>query len=38
MTRILSDPDRTKVKRAMEAMFKMTKLDLAALEAAAAEG
>ena len=35
LTRIMSNPDPAKVKRAMEAMFKMTKLDLAALEAAA---
>jgi predicted 3-demethylubiquinone-9 3-methyltransferase (glyoxalase superfamily) len=35
MMRILSNPDRAKAKRAMEAMFKMTKLDIAALEAAA---
>src|SRR5579863_3456582 len=32
--RFLSDPDRAKANRVMEAMFKMTKLDVAALEAA----
>jgi predicted 3-demethylubiquinone-9 3-methyltransferase (glyoxalase superfamily) len=35
LPRILSNPDPAKVKRAMEAMFKMAKLDIAALEAAA---
>jgi predicted 3-demethylubiquinone-9 3-methyltransferase (glyoxalase superfamily) len=35
LPRIMSNPDPVKVKRAMEAMFKMTKLDIAALEAAA---
>ena len=32
---IMSNPDPAKVKRAMQAMFTMTKLDIAALEAAA---
>jgi predicted 3-demethylubiquinone-9 3-methyltransferase (glyoxalase superfamily) len=35
LPRIMSNPDPAKVKRAMEAMFTMTKLDIAALEAAA---
>ena len=30
----LNDPDRTKANRVLQAMFKMTKLDIAALEAA----
>jgi predicted 3-demethylubiquinone-9 3-methyltransferase (glyoxalase superfamily) len=33
---LLSDPDRVKAKRVMEAMMKMVKLDVATLEAAAA--
>jgi predicted 3-demethylubiquinone-9 3-methyltransferase (glyoxalase superfamily) len=32
---IISDPDRDRAARAMKAMFGMTKLDLAALQAAA---
>ena len=35
LPRIMSNPDPAKAKRAMEAMFTMTKLDIAALEAAA---
>jgi predicted 3-demethylubiquinone-9 3-methyltransferase (glyoxalase superfamily) len=35
LPRILSNPDPVKARRAMEAMLKMTKLDIAALEAAA---
>lgn len=33
---LMSDPDQDKVKRVTEAMLKMVKLDIAALEAAAA--
>ena len=33
---LLADPDPEKAKRAMEAMMKMVKIDVAALEAAAA--
>jgi predicted 3-demethylubiquinone-9 3-methyltransferase (glyoxalase superfamily) len=33
--RLLSDPDAKKAKRVMEAMLKMKKIDIAALEAAA---
>ncbi|HEY3889222.1 MAG TPA: VOC family protein, partial [Caulobacteraceae bacterium] len=36
LPRILSDTDPVKAGRAMQAMLKMTKLDIAALEAAAA--
>ncbi|MCL4768628.1 MAG: VOC family protein [Hyphomicrobiaceae bacterium] len=36
LTELLSDPDPAKGKRVMEAMLKMVKLDVAALEAAAA--
>lgn len=36
MYELLDDPDRTRADRAMRAMFEMTKLDLAALRAAAA--
>jgi predicted 3-demethylubiquinone-9 3-methyltransferase (glyoxalase superfamily) len=35
LPRILSNPDPVKARRAMDAMMKMTKLDIAALEAAA---
>jgi len=35
LPRILSNPDPVKARRATEAMLKMTKLDIAALEAAA---
>ena len=35
---IMGDPDPAKVKRAMEAMFTMQKIDVAALRAAAAGG
>ena len=35
LPRILSNPDPVKARRAMEAMLKMTKLDIAKLEAAA---
>ena len=33
--KILTDPDKSRVQRAMDAMFGMKKLDIAALEAAA---
>lgn len=36
LTELLADPDPARAKRAMEAMFKMVKIDVAALEAAAA--
>ena len=36
MQALIGDPDPAVVKRAMEAMFKMSKLDIAALEAARA--
>ena len=36
MLRLLADPDRAKANRAMAAMLKMKKLDVAVLEAAAA--
>lgn len=36
LTEFLSDPDPAKAKRVMQAMMKMVKLDVAALEAAAA--
>jgi len=32
--KMMTDPDRTKAKRAAEAMLKMVKLDVAALQAA----
>ena len=35
LPRLLSDPDRGRAQRAMQAMLKMDKLDVAALEAAA---
>ena len=35
---LMSDPDQGKVRRVTEAMLKMVKLDIAALEAAAAAG
>ena len=37
LARLLSDPDAKKAKRVMEAMLKMRKIDIAALEAAAKE-
>ena len=37
LTELLSDPDPAKAKRVMQAMMKMVKLDVAALEATAAE-
>ncbi|HXZ54111.1 MAG TPA: VOC family protein [Burkholderiales bacterium] len=37
LPKLLGDPDPRKAKRAMEAMLKMKKLDIAALEAAAKE-
>lgn len=36
LPRLLSDPDRARARRAMEAMFPMVKIDVAAIEAAAA--
>jgi predicted 3-demethylubiquinone-9 3-methyltransferase (glyoxalase superfamily) len=36
LTELLSDPDPAKAKRVMEAMLKMVKLDVAAIEAVAA--
>lgn len=36
LTELLSDPDPAKAKRVMQAMLEMVKLDVAALEAAAA--
>jgi predicted 3-demethylubiquinone-9 3-methyltransferase (glyoxalase superfamily) len=36
LPRLLSDPDREKAARVMEAMFAMTKIDIAGLERAAA--
>lgn len=36
LPRLISDPDRAKARRVMEAMFDMVKLDVAALEKAAA--
>jgi predicted 3-demethylubiquinone-9 3-methyltransferase (glyoxalase superfamily) len=38
LTEMLSDPDPAKVRRAMEAMFTMRKLDIAALQKAYAAG
>ena len=35
---LTTDPDRAKAKRAMDAMMTMGKIDIAALEAAAAQG
>ena len=35
MPKLLADPDRARASRAMQAMLKMKKLDIAALEAAA---
>lgn len=35
---LMTDPDRAKAKRAMEAMMTMQKIDIAALEAAASGG
>jgi predicted 3-demethylubiquinone-9 3-methyltransferase (glyoxalase superfamily) len=35
MDELFSDPDRSKATRAMEAMFKMRKLDIATLREAA---
>jgi predicted 3-demethylubiquinone-9 3-methyltransferase (glyoxalase superfamily) len=35
---LVSDPDRAKGKRVMEAMMKMVKIDIAVLEAAASAG
>ena len=36
LSRLLSDPDKGRAERAMAAMLKMTRIDVAALEAAAA--
>lgn len=36
LTRLMADPDQAKAKRVMEAMMTMIKIDVAALEAAAA--
>jgi predicted 3-demethylubiquinone-9 3-methyltransferase (glyoxalase superfamily) len=36
LPKLLSDPDRAKANRAMAAMMKMAKIDIAAIEAAAA--
>jgi predicted 3-demethylubiquinone-9 3-methyltransferase (glyoxalase superfamily) len=38
MVELFTDPDKEKARRAMEAMLQMRKLDIAALEAAAAGG
>ena len=35
MAELFADPDKERARRAMEAMLKMRKLDLAALQAAA---
>ena len=35
LPRLLSDPDRAKASRVMQAMMKMIKLDIAGIEAAA---
>jgi hypothetical protein len=35
MEELFSDPDPTRAQRAMQAMFGMTKLDIAALQSAA---
>ena len=37
LTELLADPDREKSQRVMQAMLKMKKIDIAALEAAAAD-
>lgn len=37
LPRLLSDPDRAKANRVMQAMLKMSKIDVAVLERAAAE-
>jgi predicted 3-demethylubiquinone-9 3-methyltransferase (glyoxalase superfamily) len=37
LTELLTDPDREKAERAMVAMLAMTKIDIAAIEAAAAQ-
>ncbi len=37
LPKLLADPDPAKAKRAMEAMLRMTKIDIAALEQAAAD-
>jgi len=37
LPQLLSDPDRAKSKRVMEAMVQMVKIDVAAIEAAAKE-
>jgi len=37
LPKLLGDPDREKAQRAMAAMLKMKKIDLGALEQAAAE-
>jgi predicted 3-demethylubiquinone-9 3-methyltransferase (glyoxalase superfamily) len=34
LTEIMNDPDRAKAKRATDAMLKMVKIDIAALQAA----
>ena len=38
LPRLLSDPDKAKASRVMQAMMKMKKIDIAALERAAAQG
>jgi predicted 3-demethylubiquinone-9 3-methyltransferase (glyoxalase superfamily) len=38
LTELVSDPDQGKAARAMQAMLSMSKLDIAALEKAAADG
>ena len=38
LPQLLSDPDRAKAGRVMQAMMKMIKLDIAALKAAADAG
>ena len=38
MAELFSDPDRDRARRAMEAMMRMRKLDLAAIRAAADGG
>lgn len=38
LTELMSDPDRGRAKRAMEAMLQMKRIDIAAVERAAARG